>query len=362
MKELIYDYDQTDKVVGYFLNGNRTNIIRVDPAPEGSALDALVDDIATTIENYFGHFTSRDTRQVTDRLDPQLKPSEGTHSRLLIEGIFKWESQSRFTRGVRSWVTEGTLRSVNELTPVLREFVAARQLERRMHPDRVSADWKINDYDLGLLGVNFGLPAPPTRAELAAEYEARRKEEDARSKRDAAAEVKSREFLAQWEKENAIKDRKARLLKKLTCDFFTMEDVDVVAEPLPPEYYDARRKRNVFRECNKGLVDLLVDQGKTDEEIIEEMTKMNALIEGPYVSSVPDPLQSGEDRHYLATAIEVRDILAEIDSRGQSLTHITRVQLSMDGRFCVTIRPKSDEDYARDAEIDGGAPMTLSAS
>lgn len=351
MKTLAYDTDEKT-VIGWSERGMFTPL---PSAPEGAALDILVDQIAGTIEKFFERFWDHDMRKTLDRLDGNLKPREGTHSTLLLDGITFWGVPSRFTRGVRSWVTEGTLRDQNELTPVLNAFVAQRQLERRMHPDRVKKDWQLNDYDLATIGVNFGLPAPPTREQLRAEAEANQKAYEDRREREAAEDADANARMAQWEKEYEIKRRKKHLLLKMASEFFTVEDIDLTHDPVPPEYYAARDKRRVFCDFNRDLVSMLVDQGKTDDEVIERIRKMNAITKGWYESSVPDPLHPGETRHYVATAKDAISILAQLNESGLNETHIATIQLAMDGRHCVTIRPKTEEDFARDREIDGVA-------
>jgi hypothetical protein len=247
-------------------------------------------------------------------------------------------------------IVEGSLRTLDQLREVLIDYVAAKEELYRRGRIGTDGSWTFTVDDLWEMGTRFGL-VRPSKEEFAAKSEAREKEYEAQ-RREANTE---RLTMAELERQSDIAYRKKRLLNKLTSDFFTLDDVDLLAETMPPEYFVARKKRDVFREFNKGLIDLLVDQGKTDEEIVEEITSMNAITKGVYLSSVPDPLKDGEVRQYVMTSQEVRAILSELDETGLNQTHITTVQGAMDGRYCVTIRPKTADDYARDAVIGGGA-------
>lgn len=349
----LYSSDKS-RIIGYFVNGKI-----IPPALEGTALDVLVDQIAETIEKYFGHFRDKDMGKELDRLDGQLKPREGTHSRLLLDGIHQWDSQNKFTRGVRSWVTEGTLRSCDELTSVLREFVAARQLERRMHPERVPADWKINDYDLAVIGAEFGLPAPPTPEQLAAEAAECRKQEDERRRKDAEGAEEERARLAAWEKEHEIKARKKRLLESISHKFFTMDDLtsEDFGENTSEAYKRAYRLRFVFQEVYRRRINMRVDEGWTDEAIFEEMTMMNEKgfsgFGGEWRSAPLPTLEEGENRRFFMTPSEV--VAYYGTSEAQTLLDSSfkfSTQLGMDGRWAVSILRKTEDDLTREAAID----------
>jgi hypothetical protein len=190
--------DTTGKIIGHTVGGKFVPLI---PVPTGEAFDDLLDESCLMIENFF---------RLNNRLHTDLRQSQGQHSTVLLNGMRKWgfpagrdyKCGSTKHGGVRSWIEKGTLRSTDELSPVLNDFVNKRSKLQRMH--KIDKDWELDSDGLKELSVSFGLPAPPPpeaiRAELdeeekAEQGRARMREEDDRS-RQAELEAKQKEFDA----------------------------------------------------------------------------------------------------------------------------------------------------------------------
>jgi hypothetical protein len=125
-------------------------------------------------------------------MHPELRPCKGQRSPMLMYAAYPFTLQddgtpdpkfpSHWGGGVHAFITEGTLRSVEQIDAALTGYAdwKEQQCERR----RIPADWQFKIQDVWELGKNFGLagpPPPPTPEELAA------KEEQVRLKREADA-------------------------------------------------------------------------------------------------------------------------------------------------------------------------------
>jgi hypothetical protein len=130
------------------------------PAPTGDSLDEILDECCRTIENLFGAFK---------RLHGELQLSDGQHSLILTDGV-TGIGLSRGHEGVRSWITSGSLRSSDELSPVLNAFMS--DMAKKVRLRKVEPDWKFDNDALIILGSRFGLQTPRTFAELAAKRQA----------------------------------------------------------------------------------------------------------------------------------------------------------------------------------------------
>jgi hypothetical protein len=144
------------------LLGTQTDgvLTELPPVPTGDELDELLDACCHTIENMFGSYK---------RLHSDLQLSDGQHSLILTDGRNKLDMAFGHD-GVRSWITRGTLRSVNDLTPVLNSFLS--DMTKKVRLRKVQPDWKFDNASLIIISSRFGLQAPRTFAELAAKREA----------------------------------------------------------------------------------------------------------------------------------------------------------------------------------------------
>jgi hypothetical protein len=132
------------------------------PAPTGSDLDNLLDTACTTIENTFRSYK---TPAGQKRLSPELCTSDGQHSTVLTDGMTSWSDKpNKGHAGIRSWITSGTLRSVDELPAVLNAFLS--DMTKKLRLRQVSPDWQFDNDALIILSSRFGLPAPRTFEEL----------------------------------------------------------------------------------------------------------------------------------------------------------------------------------------------------
>jgi rubrerythrin len=192
-------------IVGNLVDGVYTPIQQaLPPAPEGDALDDLLDECCHTIEGFFGSYK---------RLHPDLQLNEGQHSLILTDGTNKLGLTHFGHEGVRSWIVRGTLRNVNELTPVLNAFMS--DMTRKVRLRKISPDWRLDNDGLIILSSCFGLQAPRTFAELAAKREADRAARERRNAERAEADRQRREqYLASPEGQAAARrdaDRQLRL-------------------------------------------------------------------------------------------------------------------------------------------------------
>jgi hypothetical protein len=174
-------------IVGHLVDGVVTPIQQaILPAPEGDELDDLVDECCHTIENMFGSYK---------RLHPDLQLSDGQHSLILTDGTNKLGLTHFGHAGVRSWIVKGSLRSSDELTPVLNAFMS--DMVKKVRLRKVEPDWKFDNDALIIISSRFGLQAPRTFAELAAKREADRVARERRNVEQAEADRVAREkYLA----------------------------------------------------------------------------------------------------------------------------------------------------------------------
>src|ERR1700677_2443903 len=115
-------YDDTNKPIGQLVNGE---LEPLDPAPTGEALADLLDDVCHRIEMH-------PRLGVSSRLAANLRPTKGQRSLLLMYGIFSPiflnddgtpnPQCQRFGGGVQGWIVDGTLRSFEQIAPVLTEY------------------------------------------------------------------------------------------------------------------------------------------------------------------------------------------------------------------------------------------------
>jgi|SRR6185437_4582439 len=316
-------YSPDRRITGHIVDGR---FIPIPPAPEGDTLDELILDCLRTIESYVG--------KALNKLNPALRPDHGAASLELLEGLHSCGFQLGHG-GVKSWIVNGNLRSVEQLTMALNEFVTMKQKAVRL---RKIADWEFDRSAMKWMSQKFGAPfkPDPTQEELKAETQ-KRSEEIRRNNEDT--ERRNRELVA-YEQELDKKSRIKDLIKKLASDFFTMDDLYLAGDNMPPEYHEVRKKREIFKKFNCDLITMLVNEGKTDAEIVEEMTEMNSVTRGKFRSHVDDAVKAGETRQFFSTMKDFHAFMQTIDYK----KFVTKVSLGMDSRWVVTVSPVEKND------------------
>jgi hypothetical protein len=184
MNSPVYAEDKVT-LLGYLNDGKFEPIQATQPAPTGDELDELLDACCTTIENAFKAY---------GRLHPDLWMDDGQHSLVLTDGRNRLD-MGRGHRGVRSWIVEGTLRSADELTPVLNRFLDEQKRLVRLR--KVTPEWKFDNDALIVISSRFGLQAPKSFAELKAKREAERLERDRIERQRREQEQAAREAFKQ---------------------------------------------------------------------------------------------------------------------------------------------------------------------
>lgn len=303
------------------------------PAPIGDQLIDLIDECCEWFEAYVG--------KAKEKLVPELHADRKGHSRFLMEGLHECGA-SVGHGGIRSWIVNGTLRDRQQMAGAVNDYLDRR--ERRARMTRSSHEWKFDHLAMIDIGAKFSANPPRVllTQEMLAEEAAKRSEAIRQSN---AVVAKERREIAEVEVEMDKKLRVKRLLKTLSNDFFTMDDLDFQeAENVPPAWHDVMKRRGIFKIVYEGVVTRSINAGKSDKEIMKHIEMLNQAVQGSFKSSVPDPLQPGETRQYFTTndidgAMRVYENLA--DDQAADL------QLAMDNRWCITIRTITPEERAQ---------------
>jgi hypothetical protein len=132
--------------------------------------------------------------------------------------------QSRYGGGVLAFITEGTLRSVGEISAPLNEYADMKEERCRRRKADTPTDWKFTVNDLWELGRSFGVPVP-TAAEREAQHDA---DEQARVKREADAQAQATAYMKT--PEYAAEQRRR------TDHEFRQDIVFAVLEKIEPAY------------------------------------------------------------------------------------------------------------------------------
>jgi hypothetical protein len=326
-------YDSEGNVLGHVVDGkpvfNQTAapVPQAPPVPTGDAFDELLDNCLRMMTGYLG--------KVLNKLAPELRSDQnGVASTAMLRG--KHPIGFDYGHGgIVSWIREGTLRSSDELSPVLREYVD--MMTRRVRLQTVDASWQFDNRAMKWCSQKFGAPVtadPPAKTpeQIAADAETK----SAEIRRNNADVERQNQELAEYEVELDKQLRVKRLLKKLATSFFTADDIwipEAVDAPTPPELWKVRQRREVFRLIYEGVVARGVANELTDEEIMEKIEEMNQVLRGSFRSWVPEPQQSGEVRQYFTGIREATEFWAT-----HTPEQAAHLQVCMDGRFCVTIK------------------------
>jgi hypothetical protein len=299
----------------------------VPPAPEGDELDELLYDCVHAFKTFDDAY---------GKLAPGLKPQNGAASTQLLFGR-SVSGQRLGHDGLKSFITQGTLRSEDELFGLLREYAARQNKRKAIH---AISDWMFDNDAMKWLGRKLKAPVDPDptpeeQAERCAELKAwEAKCEEDRIRHNEEIRQQQEEFKAD-EAKRLRQQHIKKLLGYIVEKIFTTEDLSFVGENLPDEWYPVRDKRRVFKHFNEGLVTAMIDEGKTDEEIAAEIVEMNCITKGQFQSTVPDNWQEHELRQYFTDLKEAGEYWASSPAG-----KVATLELAMDGRWCVTIRNK----------------------
>lgn len=297
--EFIYD------AASGVLAGEKVNgvLIPLMPPPTGDALDELLDECCVIIENMFKSY---------GKLAGELQMEDGQHSLVLTDGMTRWDS-NRGHRGVRSWITEGTLRSGDQLTPVLNAFLTDMKTKLRMR--KVSPDWKFDNDALIVIGSRFGLDAPRTLAELRARRAAdnverdRKRQEEEAQRRAASQAFKESLTGREQARQQTIRDLKEDTIRAILdalVDHVTMSPVDPDASE-EDKVTRSRQARGLIREENqerrrleKWIVRPVVEQSNLAADAIVriyenaemEWLELEELMDGKGIPTIEQAIEN----------------------------------------------------------------------
>jgi len=297
----------------------------VSLAPTGDALIELLDQCCRTIEGL----------SALKKLAPYLTPNRGVHSSVLMTGRSLAGSNVGHD-GVRSWITAGTLRDADMLSLVLREYSNKMNLRRRV----TGVDWIFDNSAMKWCSENFGAPftPDPTTEESEQKRAAEEKKDAEERERHKVARIQELAAVAEAEREAEKKSRVKRLMRELSSSFYTMEDADVSGDTPSPEYFAARQKRNIFG-FYEIIVAEMVEDGMSDFDIKDEIEEKNRVRKGKFASVVPEPWPDGAIRKYFD---RWEDALPTYENLQPD--QIASMELAMDGRWCITVRTKTEEE------------------
>jgi hypothetical protein len=347
MKDFRCDADE--KLLGEVIDGA---FVALPPAPEGAALDDLLFAAVEMIENHpMDH----------GKLASDLKPIRDKHSTMLVYGRLLFQMldngtpdpalRSLYGGGVYAYIVEGSLRHVEELRPALIEYVNRK--EELFRRGRLGdTGWEFTVRDLWTLGKQFGLAGPATPEEVEV---AQKANESAWHKRQQEASEERARF-AQVERESEITRRKKKVVERICALFFPFDGIDIDGETLSPEYLAMQQRRRQLRTSITNFVGFSVDEGEDDDEILKGVTMLKEIrfagFGGDWLSAPLDPLDSGKRMFFTKPA----EIVAYYGSdEAQKLLDADFkfcTQLMMDGRWSVSVVAKTEDDLARESEID----------
>ena len=313
-------------------------VTMISPVPEDDAFDDLILDSCRAI------FTRPELK---GRISGELTPTPGSaaQSCWLVSEIARW-------------IREGDLRSHTQINEAVTAFTdwATRLNELGVEEFK---NWQL---DLGMLlrlrwffGI-YGTEPLPSKAQILASRK-QREEETSEQVRQRNQELREmQEYEKELDRKYHIDDLLDRIVNKLySLVRWAGEDYDE-SHPAPSEYHAQVDKREAFIRFNKDRIALLVDSGKSDDAITEEViVEMIDDLKALGKSEIP-PLEPGQQRRYFNEfefAKFLRKGFAELHK-----TNKTVLMLGMDGLFVVTIIPIPKPQETRSAVTEtavGGA-------
>jgi len=290
------------------------------PVPTGDDLDDLVLDCARAFTTF---------PRLQHILDGSLKISDGKYPAALLEEL-------------TLWIEKGNLRDKGQVNDALAQY--SNYLERLIAFGVIDPKkWKLAWWNVSKLRCYFAVPGTkplPTKSEILAEQKRTDEEYQRRSHESQAAHARG---MREIERKMRIDD----LVKMLAKMFWSYDGLDLGADEIPPRYKTNSWQRQTFRKFQREAVEQLVDAGKTDAEITEEMTEAFMILQPTqsgkvaWGSTVPAPLKDGETRHF----VEPQDFAREFMRIYQeNIGHEVMTCMCMDGRFAITVGPQDGEN------------------
>jgi hypothetical protein len=259
----------------------------VPPAPTGDAFDDLWLDCCDAVVRH-----------------PKLKGKASAFSprETRPDGVIVKHSDDLGDE-VTVWIQQGDLRCRTQVNDAIKAY--ADHWDRLITMGAVK-DWKLEQYSYWnsirnlrwFFGVQGAKPLPSKQDVLdeKARWEAAESER-IRLTNIARREDKERE--AKWEAEFELKERIDKLVKRISAKLYSFDKIDFekVGDIPDPRYLDLLEKRRKFRIA-RIEVKSRIEQGKTDEEIMEEMImEMIEMFNYDGESAVP-PLAEGQTRRF----------------------------------------------------------------
>ncbi len=307
-------------LIGHIVEGHFEPIQTTSPAPTGDDLDDLLLDCARAFTTF---------PRLQHLLDGSLKPSDGKYPAALLEEL-------------TLWIEKGNLRDKQQVNDALAQY--SNYLEKLIAFGVIDPrKWKLAWWNVSKLRWYFAVPGTkplPTKNEILAEQKRTDEEYQRRSHESQAAHASG---MREIERKMRIDD----LVKMLAKMFWSYDGIDLGADEVPPRLKTNSWNRQTFRKFQREVVEQLVDAGKTDAEITEEMTQMSMLLQttksgAAWGSSVPEPLKQGETRHF----VEPENFTTEFMRIYQeNVGHEVTTCMCMDGRFAITVT-KNDAQVA----------------
>jgi hypothetical protein len=191
-----------------------------------------------------------------------------------------------------------------------------------------------------MFGVPDGEPLPSKQEFLdeKARWEAERAEQ---ARKDNIARQRDNELRAQWDAEFELKERTDKLVKRISDKLYSFDKIDFekVGDKPDPRYDDLSAKRRNFKIA-RIEVKSRIEQGKTDDTIVEEMImEMIEMWNYDGESAVP-PLAEGQQRRFF-TDFELAKFMSSGEWDQLHDTHDTVLMKgSDDGLWVMGTAPK----------------------
>lgn len=319
------------KLTGQTVNGK---FVPLPPAPGGDAFDDLWNECCKAVG-------------LSSRLKgrTEFAPTVDKTSGQIVQHSWKLGEE------VARWIREGNLRSHVQVNEAITTFAD--------HWDRfvrlgVIPSWKLEwgnlTYLRGFFGLADGKPLP-SKQEFLDEKAAWEANESERLRQVNIARREENKIRAEYEAELEKRDRVERLTKQVAAKLYSFDKIDLSEEPLPPEYRDLSQRRKLFRVVATDEIKSRIEQGKTDDEIQEEMIMqlLEALTEVGE-SEIP-PLETGQTRRFFTYDELMKFIKGGEWERVLDVSD-TVLMKGLDGLFVMDTAPKAIDQPAGTQELD----------
>jgi hypothetical protein len=313
----VYAEDNTT-VIGHIVAGKFEPILQAtSPAPTGDELDDLVLDAATTFVTF---------PRLQGHVHYSLRVSDGRYPEDLLKEL-------------TLWIEQGDLRSPQQVNGALSRFCDYQ--ERLVALGVEDTKWELSTFNVKKLRWYFHTPDAkplPSKSEIIAEREKSTRDYEQRQ-RKAAKDTREMDRIV--EQETRISDLLTTIAKKL----WSLDDIDL--EVSTPRLRFNRNQRKAFQRFQKQAIRQLVEAGKNDAEIIQEMQTMYELTVSTksgkeWGSSIPETLKEGESREFVEPVGAMTRYMQVCEEKLS--THDVSISLCPDGRMAITVRPKESEE------------------